>query len=265
MKKIILICSVILNVVLCLLLWQRSKPRLATADGLLKDECFACPDNCYKPVCDTSQPFPKELALEMVRNYRDHHWQTINSNCFPFAGFNRQTPGDPVNNQAQVDSRCVWFDMDTLKKFIHTVELYSCNSSIPDLKLGIRIYYAEYPGTAEALQRYNITRSDYTNLHTVLMVPTFHRSGIDIDFNPFMVEKYRIPVPLDSPGGVGPDPLILSPMIAQNHGGLAPPPDDCNIYWNEGLAFLKYVVDRDYSMPATACEPLPCPCPPTGH
>lgn len=72
------------------------------------------------------------------------------------------------------DSRAIWFSMDSLKKFICTIEKYSKEIGIPSDSLGIRIYYGIYSDT------------DYfSRMHTVFMVPTFTMgTGSQVDFDP---------------------------------------------------------------------------------
>ena len=224
-----------------------------------------CADNCYAAICDTTPPFPLDNATEMVRNYRNNHWMKINGNCPPFnMAMNAQAPGGMgTPSDTIIDSRAVWFDLDTLKKFIHTIETYSCyyTGTCKQLELGIRIYYAEYPcDTAKLRLNYNITDPRYAGMHTVLMVPTYNYGNMNIDFDPTQTQPDVSPCSGRSTFETTAHApiLALAPQItAKNHGGLAPPPYHCNDYWNTtGALFMRYV-DNNGGSQGT--------CPPTGN
>jgi hypothetical protein len=73
------------------------------------------------------------------------------------------------------DSRAIWFSLDTMKKFICTIEKYSRNLGYSTDQLGIRFYYAVYDDNHM-----------FPRMHTVFMVPTVSNGsgGSQLDFDP---------------------------------------------------------------------------------
>lgn len=110
--------------------------------------------------------------LEVTREYRDKRWKLINV----------QLPS-MTDNHDTADARAIWFSLDSLKKFICTIEKYSEQLHIKPEDLGVRMYYAVYKHDSE-----------YQGLHTLFMVPTFAVSGSkdeEQDFDPRASVLYR--------------------------------------------------------------------------
>jgi hypothetical protein len=106
-----------------------------------------------------------EEFLEVTREYREKRWKLINA----------QLPG-MTDKKDSVDSRAIWFSLDSLKKFICTIEKYSEQLHIKPENLGIRMYYAVYK-----------KNPDFQNLHTLFMVPTItanNENAVPQDFDP---------------------------------------------------------------------------------
>jgi hypothetical protein len=153
------------------------------------------------------------------------------------------------------DATCVWFSLETLKRFVWHVEQSACAHPC-DIKpvLGVRIYYAKYPDSAEMANHPELknVKPAFAEHHTLFMVPTFQDSGKHIDFDPRywgknnckplsikdqlsewdkdvlagQRNKVLILMPtglkwLDSDGDGVAD--MMDPKL-QNHGDLAPPP-----------------------------------------
>ncbi len=125
-------------------------------------------------------------------------------------------------------------------------------------KLGIRVYYAEYPTTKSELDAYSDGETPmdekYAGLHTLLMVPTYDETpDKHVDFDPDNNANTQCPTySVFDTTYVGTDLLALA---AQNHGGLAPPPYLCDGYWYlTGALFMQYVdiKDRNNSNSPTA-------------
>ncbi len=202
------------------------------------DPCPPSPcSTCYASDC--SVPFDgidAGLAKLLVGNYRDHHLAVINQNC--------------VTVTPRQDSRSVWFSLDKVKRFIYQIESKACNMCNDEKpKLGIRIYFGEYPATAAEAGGIN---TDYLGLHTLLMVPTYDDGVSNRDFDPAYVNAGCRPAPLDSVGAVltalPPDPQDpdQSNMNLRNHGYLFPPPypsSNCPLDKAEylGADFMYYV------------------------
>jgi hypothetical protein len=184
---------------------------------------------------------PVGLVHDMVNGYKDN--QLLN-----------------INDQMQMeDARAVWFDLETLKKFIYHIENKAKNdasnpTSIQDL--GIRIYYASYPAvnnwgdirydsTLEVFKT-NPSTLEYGKKHTLVMIPTIKRNNLNIDFNPLDPDTYikRLDSFPERYGPNGSATIMTTPVSgsrsvnsqtnstsAQNHGDLYPP------FGNAGLAF----------------------------
>ncbi|WP_298140838.1 hypothetical protein [Flavobacterium sp.] len=104
---------------------------------------------------------------------------------------------NPVPN----DARAIWFELETLKKFLYHIE-HSANENLSALngrKLGVRIYYAAYPKN-DKMKDFSQYQTDttfsfnpaYEGKHTLVMVPTIsERDGNVYDFNPLDVNSYN--------------------------------------------------------------------------
>ena len=256
-QKVIISALVILSLgTIGYLFWQNQLMAKQIASYKMVTSC----SSCYSPNCEISPQFDLPAAMELVSNYRNNHWMKINGNCAPF---NIATMAGKKDADTIIDSRSAWFDLGTLKKFIHTIEVSSCCDTCPNLVLGIRIYYAEYPqDTAELRVRYNVNNPSYAGLHTLLMIPTFRDEiSRDVDFNPGQIIRTGCSVlSTFETTTTGPVFSMLPSTTAKNHGGLAPPPYFCNLYWNNtGALFMKYVDANGYNSSGTLN------CPPTGN
>lgn len=146
--------------------------------------------------------------------------------------------GQPSKEQ---DARCIWFDLEKMKRFIGHIESAACNNGCPDsLKLGVRIYYAKYPGAEEMAKNPDLQNvpKEYANMHTIFMVPTYRdwRLNVNIDFDPQSISKGCKILPMDyikNTFYLGFDPGITS-TDAQNHGSLRPPPDSTGFFPETG-------------------------------
>lgn len=141
-----------------------------------------------------------DLIHTMVNKYRDNQLKCINNNLSDF--------------KEEGDAHSVWFDLDTLKRFIYHIEKTTINTvsttsknTIKDMKitkekLGIRIYYSAYPNITEwdsftdlvtflnADDKFKKERLKYGNLHTIVMIPTLNINGEMKDFNPLDEDTY---------------------------------------------------------------------------
>lgn len=163
---------------------------------------------------------------------------------------------------AESDARCIMFDIDSLKKFLWQLEYTSIKNGLDREKLGVRIYYCEYPdslpiqhntiaqntsyrdktwGSFEDLGKLPTT---YQRRHTLIFVPTYtNAANQPVDFDPRYVVN-NIPVPLTDvysekntiPNGIYERTAFVFPTYARtvsstppagtylNHGSLVPPP-----------------------------------------
>lgn len=172
-----------------------------------------------------------DLIHTMANGYRDKQLQSILKDM----------------TDMKYDAHSIWFDLETLKKFIYHIEINTKrvkrSMSGEDLKklgkLGIRIYYSRYPNEIVNNQYPDLADlpSDYKKLHTLLMLPTLERDGIHMDFNPdddksYTLSKdelknYFLANPTDRIPALGVFENLRTnrATISQNHGGLIPPAD----------------------------------------
>jgi hypothetical protein len=233
MKKILVLSNlVLLSVIGVLSLQGGCRDKTEKSDRPGSDEttytCTECPNT--NPPASVKMGYFKEL----VSNYRNNHWSAIN-NAFIARGTN------------QVDSRSVWFDLNTLKSFIATIENKVNNEcgNHCEKGLGIRIYFGEYDAT-------NSPKTDYVNLHTLIMVPTikdrnkFGTPEENVDFDPDYLSSCKPMLPPDTA-----DLDILLPtinttdMTAMNHGEIIPPPPPPNSMFCTGAKFMHWVDKMD--------------------
>lgn len=127
-----------------------------------------------------------------------------------------------VVNTGILDTRRIWYSLDSIKKFLWEIEYNSCENNCRDT-LGVHIYFAKYPDSI-ACARMNINPG-YANHHTIFMVPTYWDPLLQrhIDFDPSDSCRRRISnknrIFLFGAGNT------IGDSREQNHGNLAPPPD----------------------------------------
>lgn len=110
-----------------------------------------------------------------------------------------------INRSITDDARAIWFDLDTIKKFIYHIEKgVEKNASTSNNKLGIRLYYASYPEKSKwGKDQYsdlagfltNPKTQNYEFKHTLVLLPTINVGGNDLDFNPFEKTTYTTGLP----------------------------------------------------------------------
>ncbi|WP_271729842.1 hypothetical protein [Aquimarina algiphila] len=194
------------------------------------------PTNCStnsNSICeDYSDKIVSELRLDlihtMVKGYRNNQLQSILRDI-----------GD--------DAHSIWFDLETLKKFIYHIEhhtekskkLLSKEDQMRIGKLGVRIYYSCYPSEISngLYPDLNVLPTNYNKRHTLIMLPTMLRDNIHMDFNPideksFTLSKEKLKTYFASNSGSSIPALGIfesssnnRSTISQNHGGLIPPAD----------------------------------------
>jgi len=124
----------------------------------------------YKP--ENMSTLNVDLVHTMVKEYKTNQWDLLNTNS--------QFTSKAINQ----DARAIWFDLETLKQFVYHIEKTTKdqdNTITPD-KLGVRLYYATYPGQDEMNKFADLTQTvrstslvNYHNLHTVVMLPTIEK------------------------------------------------------------------------------------------
>lgn len=132
------------------------------------------------------------------------------------------------------DTRSVWFNLDTLKRFIWHIEKESKQKGFTSAqleKLGLRIYYGIYPpqnSWAPTYQNMLGVNPTFENKHTVFMIPTYNDGTYNKEFDPTRF-KSKLPLPLNAVIGEGGSNMLYAlgatnPNVdLQNHGDLIPP------------------------------------------
>lgn len=127
-----------------------------------------------------------------------------------FDEYKNNTPG-----RKDDDATSIWFSLETLKKFIWTIESNVCQNCPKPQKLGVRIYYGRYPQSTPNVN------SRYYNKHTVFMVATFDKApNQHFDFNPWAIGST---CNLQNAGfsGRSTKAFILDPISAESTGTIS--------------------------------------------
>lgn len=180
------------------------------------------------------------LIKTMTNRYKTRQLKAINTST-SITGFTESIPRDPNSE----DTRAIWFDLETLKAFIHQIEVKAKNNVDPvkSEDLGIRIYYASYPESSETFNDLNgangnfVLPANYQDHHTVIMIPTMYRNGEIVDFNPLEPATYNKPISsvystnpsAQIPALTGIRSSSSNNRGAQNHGGSYPPLGDSGL------------------------------------
>jgi hypothetical protein len=181
-------------------------------------------ETCFAPNCDA--PFDglqPQLAQAMIANYRDKQWAAINNAYY---------------SNGESDSRCTWFSLPTLKRYIYEIESKSEKVGNCDKALGIRMYYGTYPDNKSLPGMENVP-DNYLGRQTIMMVPTMRVGEDDLDFDPnYMNGQDRKDYK---------ELLVTAPisgnLTMQNHGTMMPPPFAKDSICT-GARFMHFV-DRD--------------------
>lgn len=203
----------------------------------VKKSGFICSNYSLVPVNEMG----RQEVVKMVRNYYNNQYQALHD-----VASSSKLTGLPAN--CPVDSRAVFFNLDTLKKLIYYIEKGSSGFSAADKQnLGLNVYFASYPESFHKTKPgYNYASGspvlvpyDYTNRHTLIFIPSIFSNteliAKDIDLNANLTGIYSNPVFLDSsffrinPGGqirrmVAAGDGASSLMMIQNNGSTIPPP-----------------------------------------
>lgn len=171
-------------------------------DSLKNDVCYNCGDETE------GQTFTH--FLNVVKNYREQIWDSINA----MPRFNVPTVGKNYNQLTNIygstDARAIWFPLDTIKKFICTIEKYNKKLKTPSGQLGVRLYYAVYEKDYPIVEK--------RGHHTLFMVPTYaNGSGPQEDFDPretYNNEKNSRGKPVETMSFVMINNMIPAPLLA---------------------------------------------------
>ena len=139
-----------------------------------------------KNICTVEEPvgITLEEFMDVTARYKTEGADLLTKNAKAFtylADINGMSQKNIVGAGFE-DARVAWYPLDTLKKFICTIEKYSDSLNIPSSQLGINFYYAIYGD--------NKHRRDYSFRHTLYCVPTVGHDSIHYDFDPRYASKY---------------------------------------------------------------------------
>ena len=183
MKSFLTITNIIAIAVIAFLCWNGNcrQPNKETVK-VLHDTIYV--DGKPKPSqicveCETEtdgQTF--NHFKNVVQNYRTKIWDSINNTT----RFVQPTLGKSYNDLTKMynntDARCIWFPLETIKKFVCTIEKYNKQLITPQTNLGIRLYYGVYEDDYEE-------DKEKQGRHTLFMLPTYAADGgPQTDFDP---------------------------------------------------------------------------------
>lgn len=167
-------------------------------------------------------------VLEMVRNYYNNQYQALHDPLSP-SKLRGLDPSSPV------DSRAVFFSLDTLKRLLYYIEYASKNFTAAEKQnIGVNIYFASYPESMHKMHN----GLNYTNRHTLVFIPSLFNptsnKAEDIDLSENIFGKKDFPIPLNnlffSLSNLNKSMVALgsstssSGMNSQNDGTAIPPP-----------------------------------------
>lgn len=171
-----------------------------------------------------------KLIVDITKNYKNSAYTSFH-------------PSGPTS----LDARTVWFNLDTLKKFLWYVETTSKKNGLTDLKgLGVRIYYARYPMSTDYATYDNLANvnTGFANMHTIFMVPTYFSTdrNYNVEFDPNFISNHKPELMtklFNDPNQVLTVLKVLSDpsTMTQNHGDLIPPMNNIDY---KGADLLQY-------------------------
>src|SRR6201999_3643154 len=114
------------------------------------------------------------------------HYDLVTNNANQSSSVTKNITDRNGNPLSFKDSRCVWFSLNRLKQFICYIQNYSEVLQLNQDSLGIRFYYAVYPGSEELPDFPKNEYKDRFGQHTVYLIPTYEVQNQTIDFDPLI-------------------------------------------------------------------------------
>jgi hypothetical protein len=175
----------------------------------------------------------KDAVMDMVRNYYTNQYTILHN-------FNNTPNGArlALPQQCPLDSRVVFFSLDTLKKLIYFIEKGSKDFSQQEKNnLGVNFYFASYPVKSGKLKH----GYSYDNRHTLVMLPCLFdntaKRGRDLNMRENILNNVTTPVFITDGLLTGPQLFIFGAgetpvtdnstaqnMMSQNNTTGTPPP-----------------------------------------
>ncbi len=202
------------------------------------------PQTCCNQYAGSTMTIGAKDALKMIRAYRNERQQIINyaANNAPAIPEINLSSYRRNSNDAFIDSRAITFPIDTIKKYICSIERQiESTPSLQEYTLsGLRFYYIVYDESSEYVQKEIIPhKPDYENCHSLLIVPTVYdeERATHIDFEPnLFASKRRIDQGLLEENTplqflhLKTDASTRAALRVQNKGSICPPPKPCDGY-----------------------------------
>ena len=185
------------------------------------------------------------------------NYSNLEISKLPFELVDDMTEGYRLRQKAAIDAthsmddtKAIWLDLETVKQFIYQIENKAkndrANPTASD-KLGLRIYYANYPdksdwsktGYDNAISPFlnDAIRKNYEYMHTIVMIPTIRRNGVEMDFDPTNPTTYETGI-VNTGNITGLSPTgnrsnnQSNSVGAQNHGQMYPPYPEAGMTFN---------------------------------
>jgi hypothetical protein len=140
---------------------------------------------CYNCLTDETFGHTTNEFTDVVSRYKTNYTDVIEDSIKRIRIDPDHTIGQFLVNGKFSDTRSVWYPIDSVKKFICTIEKYSSIMKIPGDSLGISFYFAQYGNITDN------NRKDYSYHHTLFLVPTMRNGGGNFDFDPRYSVKKR--------------------------------------------------------------------------
>ena len=143
-----------------------------------------------------------EVKDEISKNQICNDYSTVDMNTLSTGvvheivnGYkHRQLSYINARDLSMTDSKAIWFDLETIKKFIYHVEVnsQSLDNTISSADLGLRFYYASYPDVIDPLdpELGDLYNMGYDKRHTLVAIPTKRIGAEEVDFNPLDIATY---------------------------------------------------------------------------
>ncbi|NOU37099.1 MAG: hypothetical protein HOO89_00170 [Ferruginibacter sp.] len=199
---------------------------------------------CYFKLVNTISPISKIDKAKCAPCYEYNNVGTapsLDMNLVKTMAYNFQS------SSSSLDTRSVWFNLETIKSFIYQIESKTCAC---DSALGVRVYFGKYPvdaswqgafkpelGNLRTEVALKFGSNKYENINTIFMVPTHKINAINYDFDPndpnttcdiknggYDINKYS-PATKEDASNFTTQRFgsSITALMAQNHGDACPP------------------------------------------
>lgn len=207
---------------------ENQRLRDSTGPGKENQTTFYVSEGSVNPISIKLNYLRFDEATKMVGSYTDYQYKYVTEGLNRYIG-----RGDSLF----FDARLTSFSLDTVKKLVHTMdELVKSGkltkpdgSRITSSELGIKLYYAAYPGL-----RPGMPYDSLSGRHTIVLVPAY-RDSKTMAYNDFypsgeipkkepnsLLNNFKFRNAVKAMGFLPAPPA--NPEVGVNHGGACPPP-----------------------------------------